>query len=163
MDGTSILPEAPQFRRVLGHFPTGVAVVTAISTEHKPVAIAVSSFTSVSLDPPLVAFLPSKSSTTLPEILAAGTFCANVLGAHQEPYSRAFSAKGGDKFTDIPWRPASSGSPIIDDVIAWIDCDITEVTEAGDHYVVFGRVRELDLASSKPPLVFFRSEYRQLG
>lgn len=148
-----------RFRQVLGHFPTGVAVVTAIGGDGEPAGMAVGSFTSVSLDPPLVAFLPDRSSTSWPRIEESGSFCVNILGAHQEDVCRTFAVKGGDKFAGLPWRPAASGSPLLDGVVAWIDCDIETVHEAGDHYIVIGRVRELDVANPNLPLLFFQGGY----
>lgn len=147
------------FRRVLGNYPTGVAVVTAPGTDGPPAGMAVGSFTAASLDPPLVAFLPDKSSTSFPKIRAAGCFCVNVLASDQESVCRAFAAKAADKFAHLSWRPANSGSPILDGVVAWIDCDIEHVGEAGDHYVVLGRVRELDVAGEARPLLFFQGGY----
>ena len=94
------------FRRVLGHFPTGVAVVTGIDEAGKPVGMAVGSFSSVSLDPPLVAFMPDRRSTSWPRLRPSGAFCVNILGAEQESVCRAFAQRGGDKFADLSWRPA---------------------------------------------------------
>lgn len=147
------------FRRVLGQYPTGVVVVTAADSDDKPAGMAVGSFTSVSLDPPLVAFLPDKSSSSWPRIEAAGRFCANILGAHQEPVCRAFAAKGVDKFEGLKWRLSEFGSPILEDVVAWIDCDIEVVHDAGDHYIVIGRVRSLDIERQGLPLLFFQGGY----
>ena len=151
------------YRSVLGHFPTGVAVITGLDADGEPAGMAVGSFTSVSLDPPLVAFLPDKASTSWPRIAQGGSFCVNVLGDHQEHVSRAFASKGGQKFAAFTWKPAGSGSPMIDGVLAWIDCDIDAVHEAGDHYIVVGRVRELDIATAEGrPLIFFKGGYSQV-
>jgi flavin reductase (DIM6/NTAB) family NADH-FMN oxidoreductase RutF/DNA-binding IclR family transcriptional regulator len=147
------------FRRVLGHFPTGVAGITSIDADGHPVGMAVGSFTSVSLDPPLVAFLPDKSSTTFPKIRDAGFFCVNVLAANQEAVCRAFSAKSADKFVGISWRSAGSGAPLIDGAVAWIDCDIDAIYDAGDHDIVIGRVRALDVDNATLPLLFFQGGY----
>ncbi|MGQ0483238.1 MAG: flavin reductase family protein [Pseudonocardia sp.] len=148
-----------QFREVLGNYPTGVAVVTAIAEDGRPVGMAVGSFTSVSLDPPLVAFLPDRSSTSFPRIRTAASFCVNVLAADQEALCRGFAVRGGDKFAGVSWAPARSGAPRLDGVAAWIDCDFESITEAGDHYIVLGRVRELHAPGDRPPLVFFRGGY----
>jgi flavin reductase (DIM6/NTAB) family NADH-FMN oxidoreductase RutF/DNA-binding IclR family transcriptional regulator len=147
------------FRHVLGHFPTGVVIVTGIDPGGSPVGMAVGSFTSVSLDPPYVAFLPDKRSSTFPRIRASGSFCVNVLSAGQQQICRNFAARGEDRFADVTWRPASSGSPILDGVVAWIDCDIDDVHEVGDHYFVVGRVRELATSSEALPLLFFQGGY----
>src|SRR4051794_26552558 len=119
--------EATQFRRVIGHFPTGVAVVTGMDAEGKPAGMAVGSFSSVSLDPPLVAFMPDKSSSSWPKFRDSGSFCVNILGAEQESVCRTFAMKGGDKFAELSWRPAGSGSPILDGVLAWIGCGLDGV------------------------------------
>jgi flavin reductase (DIM6/NTAB) family NADH-FMN oxidoreductase RutF len=148
-----------RFRDVLGHFPTGVAVVTGLDADGKPAGMAVGSFSSVSLDPPLVAFMPDRSSSSWPRFRDSGVFCVNILGADQESVCRAFAMKGGDKFAELAWRPAGSGAPILDGVLAWIDCDIDAVHEAGDHFIVLGRVRELDIGTPALPLVFFQGGY----
>lgn len=149
-----------RFRQVLGHYPTGVVVATATSPDGVPVGMAVGSFTSVSLDPPLVAFLPDKSSSTFPKIRTAGAFCINVLAGDQEGVCRAFAARGADKYAGVPWRPSpGTGSPVLEGAVAWIDCDIEDVVEAGDHYIVLGRVRDLATAGEPDPLLFFRGGY----
>ena len=158
-------PAAPpfdsgRFRHVLGHFPTGVVVATAVPSDGVPVGMAVGSFTSVSLDPPLVAFLPDKSSSSFPKIRAAGSFCINVLAGDQEGICRAFAAKGAQKYAHVSWRAAPvTGSPVLDGAVAWIDCDIHDVIEAGDHYIVLGRVRDLAATGEQSPLLFFRGGY----
>lgn len=152
-----------RFRTVLGHFPTGVVVVTALDALCRPVGMSAGTFTSVSLDPPLVAFLAAVSSTSYPRIRASGSFCINVLSADQEPVCRSFAASGSDKFAGIGWRPAGSGSPLLDGVVAWIDCDIDIIHQAGDHDIVIGRVRDLDVASGELPLLFFRGGFGQFA
>lgn len=148
-----------KFRQVLGHFPTGVAVVTGVDPAGQPAGMAVGSFSSVSLDPPLVAFMPDKSSSSWPKFRDTGSFCVNILGAEQENVCRAFAMRGGDKFKELLWRPAGSGAPILDGVLAWIDCDTEVIHEAGDHYIVIGRVRELEIGTPALPLVFFQGGY----
>jgi flavin reductase (DIM6/NTAB) family NADH-FMN oxidoreductase RutF/DNA-binding IclR family transcriptional regulator len=152
-----------RFRNVLGHFPTGVAVITATHAEHGPVGMAVGSFTSVSLDPPLVAFLPDRSSSSFPRIRETGSFCVNVLAGDQEPVCRAFATRGGDKYAGSEWTQGPTGSPILTGAVAWIDCDIEDVLEAGDHYIVLGRVRDLQVANQDSPLLFFRGGYGQFS
>jgi flavin reductase (DIM6/NTAB) family NADH-FMN oxidoreductase RutF len=106
-----------------------------------------------------VAFFAGRSSSTWPKIEAAGSFCVNVLADDQEEVSRRFSSKDLDKFAGLGWKPAGSGSPLIDGVLAWIDCAIESVTPAGDHLCVMGRVRELEVAHDGGPLIFFRGGY----
>jgi flavin reductase (DIM6/NTAB) family NADH-FMN oxidoreductase RutF/DNA-binding IclR family transcriptional regulator len=147
------------FRQVLGQYPTGVCVVTAAPPDGPPAGMVVGSFTSVSLDPPLVAFYPDKSSSSWPRIAQAGSFCVNILGEDQEAVCRRFASKAADKFEGQQHRAAGTGSPIIEDVVAWIDCDIQSVQEAGDHYVVLGLVRDLQIDSPRLPLLFFQGGY----
>jgi flavin reductase (DIM6/NTAB) family NADH-FMN oxidoreductase RutF len=150
--------DSARYRQVLGHFTTGVTVITA-ANDGEPVGMAVGSFSSVSLDPPLVGFFPDRSSTSWPKIEVAGAFCVNILGEEQEEVCRRFAMKGEDKFAGLGWSAAGSGSPLLDGVIAWIDCDIESVTDAGDHFLVLGRVRELGIGHDGAPLVFFRGGY----
>jgi flavin reductase (DIM6/NTAB) family NADH-FMN oxidoreductase RutF len=151
--------DAARFRQVLGHFPTGVTVITTAAPGESPTGLAVGSFSSVSLDPPLVAFMPAKTSTSWPKIEAAGAFCVNILAEDQEDVCRVFAGKGDDKFAGLGWKPGHQGAPIIDDVLAWIACDIDAVHEAGDHYIVVGAVRDLEIVHEGRPLVFFRGGY----
>ncbi|MFG2658480.1 flavin reductase [Streptomyces sp. NPDC048425] len=147
------------FREVLGQYPTGVCVVTAVQADGSRAGFVVGSFTSVSLDPPLVAFFPDKRSTSWPKIESAGRFCVNILSSDQEYLCRQFASKAEDKFEGVAVRAAGSGSPIIEDAVAWIDCDLESVQEAGDHYIVIGRVRELDIENPELPLLFFQGGY----
>jgi flavin reductase (DIM6/NTAB) family NADH-FMN oxidoreductase RutF/AcrR family transcriptional regulator len=153
--------DSGRFRHVLGHFATGVAVITAVGLDG-PAGMVVSSFTSVSLEPPLVAFLPDKSSTSWPAIRAAGSFCVNILSAGQEQLCAQFARKGGDKFADVHWTPAPSGAPVLDGVMAWIDCELTQTFESGDHYIAIGQVLQLEAADIGAPLVFFQGGYQHL-
>jgi flavin reductase (DIM6/NTAB) family NADH-FMN oxidoreductase RutF/DNA-binding IclR family transcriptional regulator len=160
MDKTTGDPTDPTwFRRVLGQYPTGVCVVTATESDGRRAGFVVGSFTSVSMNPPLVAFFPDKGSTSWPRIHDVGSFCVNILGAGQEYVCRNFASRKEDKFAGIAFREAESGSPIITEAVAWIDCDLESVTEAGDHYIVLGRVRSLDVESSALPLLFFQGGY----
>lgn len=147
------------FRQVLGNFPTGVAAVTSFDRSGLPVGMIVGSFTSVSLDPPLVAFLPAKQSTTAPKILHSGRFCVNVLGARQEPVSRAFATGGDSKFDNLEWAASATGLPRLGSSVAWIECTVEAVHEAGDHDIVVGRVTSLEAAEATLPLLFFQGGY----
>lgn len=150
--------EAAVFRQVLGHFPTGVTIVTA-TNDRKPVGLAVGSFTSLSLEPPLVAFCPANTSSSWPLIQQAGKFCVNILASDQEGMCRHFASKSDDKFAGIGYRQSPLGSPILDGVLAWIDCMIDEVHPGGDHVIVVGRVHDLQVSHEGGPLVFFRGGY----
>jgi flavin reductase (DIM6/NTAB) family NADH-FMN oxidoreductase RutF len=147
------------YRRVMGHYPTGVCVVTATLLDGQRAGMVVGSFTSVSLAPPLVGVFPDISSTSWPQIERAGKFCVNVLANDQKDLCRRFAARGEDKFAGLTHRVSANGSPVLDDVVAWIDCTLDNVQEACDHYFVLGRVQELDVDRPKTPLVFFQGGY----
>lgn len=153
--------DSAKFRQVLGHFPTGVTVITAVDTDGTPVGFTIGSFTSVSLDPPLVGFLPMVDSTRWHAIQAAGSFVVNILGTHQADLCWRFAKSSIEEpFEGVPWQPSPiTGSPIIDGAIAWIDCAIEQVVEAGDHHFVMGRVLELEHVhpdEGPNPLLFFK-------
>jgi len=155
-------PEPRRFRQVLGHFCTGVTVVTARTGDGEPVGFACQSFAAVSLEPPLVLFCPSRKSATWPRIERAGHFCANVLTDGQRELSRRFgisAATGSDKFAGLSWSACSSGAPVLEGALTWIGCAIQAVHEAGDHFVVIGRVIELGACAPDPPLLFYRGRY----
>jgi flavin reductase (DIM6/NTAB) family NADH-FMN oxidoreductase RutF/DNA-binding IclR family transcriptional regulator len=147
------------FRQVLGQYPTGVCVISATDDAGRTAGMAVGSFTSVSLEPPLVAFLPDRSSSSWPKIRDAGRFCVNVLASDQEAVCRQFSSKMPDKFAGLRWQPSALGNPVLDGCVAWIDCELSAVHEAGDHYIVIGLVRQLQVASGGLPLLFFQGGY----
>jgi flavin reductase (DIM6/NTAB) family NADH-FMN oxidoreductase RutF len=155
--------DAATFRRVLGHYPTGVCVVTATTPDGTPAGMVVGSFTSVSLDPPLVAFFPDKRSTSWPRIEQAGKFCVNVLARGQGDVCRRFSASGVDKFAGLSYQHSANGSPVLEGVVAWIDCTLEAIHEAGDHYIVLGRVVELDASHVDLPLLFFQGKYGEFN
>jgi 3-hydroxy-9,10-secoandrosta-1,3,5(10)-triene-9,17-dione monooxygenase reductase component len=156
------VPNSDNFRQVLGRLPTGVVVVTGGTTE-SPQGLVVGSFMSVSLQPPLVAVCPAKTSTSWPAIDATGQFCANVLADGQEDLARQFARSGGDKFDGVEFRPApATGSPLLEDVAAWIDCRIYDRIEAGDHWLVLGEVLELSVHRDGGALVFHGGAFRQL-
>lgn len=151
------------YRRVLGHYPSGVVAVTSTDSTGKPVGLIASSFTSVSLDPPLIAFFPAKTSTTWPSIRDRGAFRVTVLSAAQEDVCRRLAVRGGDKFDGLEWTADERGLPVLPGAVAWIDCDIESVTDAGDHHIVVGRVRNLQADASTPPLLFFQGGYGQFS
>jgi flavin reductase (DIM6/NTAB) family NADH-FMN oxidoreductase RutF/DNA-binding IclR family transcriptional regulator len=147
------------FRETLGHYPTGVAVVTAVADDGAPVGMVVGTFSSVSLEPPLIAFFPSASSKSFAQLRTARTFCVNVLAADQEPLCRQLSVSGAGKFEGVRWRRGPLGSPILEGAVSWIECTFEDIREAGDHYVVLGRVHELAVERPTLPLLFFQGGY----
>jgi flavin reductase (DIM6/NTAB) family NADH-FMN oxidoreductase RutF len=149
------------YRQVLGHFPTGVTVIAGMDGD-EPVGLAVGSFFSLSLDPALVGFCVDRTSGSWSRMAGSGSFCVNVLGADQEDVCRAFATSGEDKFKGIGWKASESGSPLLDGVLAWIDCAIEDVHDGGDHHIVVGRVLGLAVANEGAPLVFYRGGYANL-
>jgi flavin reductase (DIM6/NTAB) family NADH-FMN oxidoreductase RutF len=154
-----------KYRQVLGHFPTGVTIVTGMF-DGEPVGFTIGSFSSVSLDPPLVGFLPMVTSDRWLKIREAGAFCVNVLGHGHGELCWTFAKSDIDQpFEGVAWSPAPvTGSPILDGAIAWMDCTIEQVVEAGDHHFVMGLIQEFDHAhpDSEPvPLLFYRGKLGQ--
>ncbi len=148
-----------KFRSVLGNFPTGVTVITA-QGDDGPIGMTIGAFTSISLDPPLVGFLPDRSSSTFADIQKAGHFCVNLLSADQHDVCRAFSRPVADRFQNVSWEPSEvTGAPRILNSLGWIDCTIEEVHEAGDHFIVVGRVHALEREVETAPLLFFQGGF----
>jgi 3-hydroxy-9,10-secoandrosta-1,3,5(10)-triene-9,17-dione monooxygenase reductase component len=146
--------EKGAFRTVLGHFASGVTVVAGVDAEG-PVGLTCQSFFSLSLDPPLIAIAPARTSVSWPRVEASGSFCVNILADDQEAIAWAFASSGGDKFAGVGWQPATTGSPRLLGALAWIDCDVEEVLDGGDHQLVVGRVRDLGSEAGEP-LLFYR-------
>ena len=154
--------DAMRYRQVLGHFPTGVTVVAGMHGD-EPVGLTIGSFTSVSLDPPLVGFLPMVASERWERIATSGAFSVNVFGVGHAELCWTFAKSSIDRpFDGVAWTPSPvTGSPIIDGVIAWMDCTIEEVVPAGDHWFVMGRLQEIEHAhpdSDPRPLLFYRGQ-----
>ncbi len=148
------------FRRVLGNYPTGVCAITAVTESGEHVVMVVGTFTSVSLDPPLVGFFPDKKSSSWPKIRDAGKFCVNVLGAAHQSLCRQLATSGPDKFTDVEFRLSANGSPILASATVWIDCTMDQVVEAGDHFLALGRVEEMEVVrEEEDPMLFFKGRY----
>ena len=153
-------PVSPaMMREVLGHFVTGIVVVTAIGNHGEPVGFTCQSFASLSLDPPLVSFSPARTSTTWPRIRPVGAFCVNVLAADHQEVSVGFARSGVDKFAGVGWRAAPSGSPILDGVSAWIDCTLWNEYDGGDHTIAVGRVLDMGADPERLPLLYYRGRY----
>ena len=129
------------FRQTMGNFATGVVVVTGLP-DGEPVGFAAQSFVSLSLDPPLVAFSPGKSSSSWPRIRDTGSFGINILGQDQQGVCNDMAQSGQDKFANVSWRSGGTGAPMLADVLAFIECSIEAEHDAGDHTIVVGRVQD---------------------
>lgn len=147
-----------RFRDVLGHFATGVTIVTA-DDGGEMVGMSANAFTSVSLDPPLTAFCAARTSTTYPRIQRAGRFCVNVLAEEQADVAKVFSVRGIDRFAAVGWTRSPGGAAILDGGLAWLDCDIELEYDAGDHVIVVGRVMACEAFAMRRPLLFFRGSF----
>lgn len=159
VDGDEAQARAREFRDVLGRYCSGVAVVTTVSGG-EPVGMTCQSFTSVSLDPPLVAFLPTRQSRAFAAIQRAGHFCVNFLSADQAGISDRMASRGDDKFAGVGWSTSKSGSALIEGTVGYVDCTVHAVHEAGDHYIVIGRVVDMAVGDDTQPLLFYRGAYR---
>ena len=178
--GGSDSVDGREFRRVLGHYPTGVTVVTA-ATDDGPEGMTIGSFTSVSLDPPLVSFCPGHDSDSWLRMRGVGGFCVNVLSDRQAELSSTFASKMADRFEGVVTRVEATGAPVIEGCLAWIDCQVHAVHTAGDHDIVVGRVvamgtapdagaaggtgaaGETGAADARGPLVFFKGGYGRVS
>ena len=159
IDGEAAQAAARKFRDVLGQYASGVTVVTSMQGD-APVGMTCQSFTSVSLDPPLVAFLPMKTSRAFAAIRLSRRFCVNFLAADQSDLSNSFASLAEDKFEDVDWKPTSNGMPLLAGTVGWVDCSVHAVHEAGDHYLVIGKVDELGEGDATDPLLFHQGRYR---
>ncbi len=168
-DDPEAAARARQFRDVLGLFCSGVTVVTSVS-DGQPVGMTCQSFSSVSLEPPLVMFSPAKTSRAWPLMQRAGFFCVNILAAEQSEISNGMATKGDEKFTGVGWTTATTGAPLLEGILGFVDCTVHQVIEAGDHYIVIGRVQELGFGDGRSgdtaerevaadPLLFFQGKY----
>jgi flavin reductase (DIM6/NTAB) family NADH-FMN oxidoreductase RutF len=153
--------EPGELRRVFGAFPTGVAAMAAL-VDGRPVGLAVNSYTSVSLDPPLVSVCLARSSTTWPVLRRATRIGVSILASGQESACRVLSSRSADRFEALGWRATADGAVLLTGASAWLDCSTHAVVSAGDHEIVILRVHDLDADSDITPLVFHGSQFRRL-
>ena len=145
-------------RTALSRFATGIAFITA-AVDGKPAGLIVNSFASVSLQPPLVSFCPSRNSLTWSRMRRGGRFAVNVLARRHEGFARRAAPAGADRFAGLDWEPGRGGTPLLTDALAALECDIVAEHPAGDHSIVVGRVDHLSVAGIEDPLVFFAGEF----
>jgi 3-hydroxy-9,10-secoandrosta-1,3,5(10)-triene-9,17-dione monooxygenase reductase component len=154
-------PDPRSFRDALGRFATGVAFITA-APEGEPAGLIVNSLASVSLEPPLVSFSPSRSSLTWSRMRRAGRFGVNVLGRQHEQFAIHATPAGADRFAGLDWKLGRSGVPLLTDALASLECEIVAEHPAGDHWIVVGQVQNLRITSVEHPLIFFAGAFRAL-
>jgi flavin reductase (DIM6/NTAB) family NADH-FMN oxidoreductase RutF len=152
-----------EFRRVMGHFATGVTVITTHDGSGKLTGLTANAVSSVSLNPPLVLVCIDKSAESYPSFGASKVFAINILSEEQETISRRFAKSGGDKFTGLGYRAGKTGAPLLNDTIAFLDCEVRHEFDAGDHTIYVGEVTDLGVEGELDPLLYFRGGYRNLG
>lgn len=150
------------FRRALGCFATGVTVITARDGDDAPIGVTVNSFSSVSLDPPLVLFCLDKQTKSL-DAFRAGHFAINILSKEQRAVSVAFATPGRDKWRGVAYRRNEHGVPLIDGSLGQLECSLHEVVEGGDHFIFVGRVEKVSFDEDGEPLIYFRGGYADIS
>jgi len=153
--------EAQELRRVMGHFATGVTVITTKDQAGNPQGLTANAFMSLSLNPPLVLISVDKGATCYGCFAANNSFAVNFLSEDQEEVSRRFATKGVDKFADLKWREGSNGVALIDGTLASVECKITQCHDGGDHTIVVGEIVNVT-ATGDRPLLFFKGKYQRL-
>jgi flavin reductase (DIM6/NTAB) family NADH-FMN oxidoreductase RutF len=156
------MPIEPQeLRRVMGHFATGVTVITTRDKDGAPNGLTANAFMSLSLNPPLVLISVDKGATCYSCFELQNGFTVNFLSEDQEEVSRRFATKGADKFADLQWHPGGNGAAIIDGALGYVECKITQCYDGGDHSIVVGEIVDVN-ATGERPLLFFRGKYQRL-
>ncbi len=159
MTETAVKLDNRLFRDVMGHYPTGVVIVTGVHPDGEHLAMVVGTFSSVSLEPALVSFLPMKTSRTFARLTECDSMCINVLTGKQEHIGRTIAGRRGDKFAGLDWHPSPSGDPILAGSLAWIDVRLASTVEAGDHWIALCEVVDLAVTNPEAPLIFFQGGY----
>jgi flavin reductase (DIM6/NTAB) family NADH-FMN oxidoreductase RutF len=152
-----------ELRTALGQFATGVTVVTTRAADGSPVGLTVNSFTSVSLDPPLVLWCLGLNSASFDAFRLAERHLINVLAADQLEVAKRFATRGADRFAGVRWSPTDTGLPRLDGCIAWIECAIRSRYEEGDHLLLVGRIESFEVARGKPLIYHDRRYVTDLG
>jgi flavin reductase (DIM6/NTAB) family NADH-FMN oxidoreductase RutF len=160
--GADGMPDAAMLRRAYGCFPSGVTSVCALR-DGVPVGIAASSFTSVSMSPPLVSLCVQLSSSTWPLLADRPRLGLSVLGSTHDHACRQIASKTGDRFAGVDWTASEEGAVFLRGATAWLDCTVHETVRAGDHDLVLLRVESLKIHDGVAPLVFHDSAFHRLA
>lgn len=150
-------------RRAFGSFATGITIVTTTDANGQPVGLTANSFTSVSLDPPLVLFCLDRNSSSLERFQRSGVFGINVLSSNQQELSSRFVKRGEERFQGVSWQLRSTGVPVIEGAAATFECTAHTTFDGGDHLVFVGRVQRFDFDAERDPLLYFQGRYRQIA
>jgi len=149
-------------RDALGCFATGVTVVTCLKPDGAPAGLTVNSFTSVSLDPPLLLVCIRREASSAEALIGAAQFAVNVLQTGQQPASIRFATRSEDRFGTTPWSRGEAGAPILEESLGVFECERFAVHDGGDHHILVGRVVKASFDAGLDPLLFFRGRYRRL-
>lgn len=155
--------DARLFRNTLGHFATGITIITATGEENQFVGLTANAFSSLSLDPPLILVCIDKGSSTVPVFTKGRPFVVNILQEGQEAECWKFAKKGEDKFSQTAYQLSDAGVPVLDSNLATIHCTVHELLEGGDHYILTGLVHDVSYDEAKQPLLFFRGKVKTLN
>lgn len=151
-----------ELRRVMGHFATGVTIITTVSKDGALFGLTANAFTSVSLDPPLLLISVDKKAESWPYFEESKVFTVNILSDEQEALSRKFAVSGGDKFQGVAYRMGANGVPILDGALAYLECKLYATYDGGDHTLFLGEIEQADTREVKP-LLFYRGGYRVIS
>lgn len=151
--------DAAWYREVMGHYPTGVVVITGSAADGEPIGMVVGTFASVSLDPPLVSYMPMRTSSTFQRLRTASAYCVNVLASDQLELCRSMASRRPDKFDAVAWSPSPLGAPMLHDAVAHIHCVSRQSVEAGDHFIEICEVKGMEVSRPVTPLLFFQGGY----
>jgi flavin reductase (DIM6/NTAB) family NADH-FMN oxidoreductase RutF len=154
--------DARTFRDALGCFATGVTIITAMTADGTPIGLTANSFTSVSLDPPLLLVCVANNASSAPVLQQAERFAVNVLQIGQQPTSNRFAGKGEDRFANTPWEVGEFGTPVLTGSLSSFECARDAVHDGGDHFILVGRVLKAMFEPRRDPLLYFRGKYRRL-
>ena len=154
--------DARTFRDALGCFATGVTIITAMDAQGNPIGLTANSFTSVSLDPPLLLVCVANNAGSAPVLRDAERFAVNVLQIGQQPTSNRFAGKGEDRFAHTPWEVGEFGTPVLTGSLSSFECARDAVHDGGDHFILVGRVLKAMFEPRRDPLLYFRGKYRRL-
>ena len=154
--------EKNHLRQVMGHFATGVTIITTLNKAGELHGLTANAFTSVSLEPPLLLISVDKKAESWPAFEESRVFTVNILAEDQEGLSRKFAVSGGNKFEGIAYRIGANGAPILDGTLAYIECTLYAAYDGGDHSIYLGEIQQVEIHEGKP-LVFYRGGYRALG
>ena len=154
--------EKNELRQVMGHFATGVTIITTLTKAGQMHGLTANAFTSVSLEPPLLLISVDKKAESWPAFEESRVFTINILADDQEGLSRKFAVSGGNKFEGVAYRIGANGVPILDGTLAYIECTLYAAYDGGDHSIYLGEIQQAEIHEGKP-LVFYRGGYRALG